>query len=419
MRRAILLSLVVLALVPSVARAELPPPPWGDGRSDPEALRVYLVTFGPGDDVASLFGHSSLVVEDVQRRQSYLYNYGMFSFGASMWPRFLMGRLTFWVGDAPTGGSLSFYRSQNRDIRVQTLNLDPAARLLIARHLADNVLPENRDYLYHHYNDNCATRVRDAIDLAVGGQLRRATTRPDELTLREHTRRYTGAMVPLEILLMFWMNSEIDRPITRWDAMFLPDELEKEVGKLTYIDSNGRRVPLVAEQRVIYAAHDRTSTPDVPPERWPVLLLIGALWGLSAIGLEWWRRARNARMPRVLAAINHVLVGLLLGLPGLALFAMAGFTEHTVTYGNQNLLLANPLTAAALVAAWGIGRGRGRTRRWMGALWVVLAITGVMALVLSWLPWFDQDTSYALALILPVNLGFAGAAVWPEPSRHD
>ena len=39
----------------------------------------------------------------------------------------------------------------------------------MAKLLADNVLPENRDYLYHHYNDNCVTRLRDMIDTALGG----------------------------------------------------------------------------------------------------------------------------------------------------------------------------------------------------------------------------------------------------------
>ena len=73
-----------------------------------------------------------------------------------------MGRLEFWVADS--AGRLDLRAStgrEDRDVRFQELNLTTAQRTEMARLLATNVLPENRDYLYHHYNDNCVTRLRD------------------------------------------------------------------------------------------------------------------------------------------------------------------------------------------------------------------------------------------------------------------
>ena len=37
-----------------------------------------------------------------------------------------------------------------------------------------NALPENAEYRYDYFSDNCSTRVRDAIDRVVGGTLRQS-----------------------------------------------------------------------------------------------------------------------------------------------------------------------------------------------------------------------------------------------------
>ncbi|HZI06142.1 MAG TPA: DUF4105 domain-containing protein, partial [Archangium sp.] len=110
-----LLGLLLLAATPAHSQEM---PPWGTGESQGEDLSIYLVTFGPGDDVASWFGHGSLVVEDQRQKQSRLYNYGMFSFDSSMLARYAMGRLEFWVDDASAGATFRFYRSLNRDVRL-------------------------------------------------------------------------------------------------------------------------------------------------------------------------------------------------------------------------------------------------------------------------------------------------------------
>ncbi|MBM4378884.1 MAG: DUF4105 domain-containing protein, partial [Deltaproteobacteria bacterium] len=101
-------ALCVLCLaLPASARAAVPLAPWADGRSAPEDLQVSLATFGPGDDVPSWFGHTALVVEDRRLKEERLYNYGMFDF--DKFARFALGRLEFWVGEAPVGPTFRMY----------------------------------------------------------------------------------------------------------------------------------------------------------------------------------------------------------------------------------------------------------------------------------------------------------------------
>lgn len=398
LRLAPLLCLLLGLLLAAPAHAT-PLPPWGTGESQGEDLSISLITFGPGDDVPSWFGHAALVVEDRRLRQGRLYNYGMFSFDERMLARYAMGRLEFWVGEASVGRTLDFYRSLNRSVRVQELALTPAQRVELARLLAQNVLPENRGYLYHHYNDNCSTRPRDMVDRVLGGSFRAANQEPARMTLREHTRRYTAVNAGMSLLLDFLMNDEIDRPIARWEEAFLPEELERQVAAHS----------LAAQSWVYSEAQGRPATPEQPPAYGPWLLGLGLLLGGGALGLAAWERRRGSRLARVLLGLECTAVGLGVGLPGTVLLLMWALTDHTVTYRNENLLLANPLTL--LLAPLGVMLvfGSRRGRRWLGRLGLVLAGMAVLGLLLKALPPFNQDNWRLIALLLPVLVGMAGA----------
>jgi hypothetical protein len=401
-----LLGLLLWA-APASAR-EVSVPPWGRGESRGEDLSIWLVTFSPGDDVPSWWGHGSLVVEDKRLQQSRLYNYGMFSFDDAMLARFAMGRLEFWVGHSSVGATFRFYREEDRDVRVQELNLTPEQRVGVAKRLADNVLPENREYLYHHYNDNCVTRLRDMIDGATGGQLREADRAPGRMTLREHTRRYTAVNAPMSVLLDFMMNDEIDHPITRWEEAFLPDELEAQVASLQVKGADGQLQPLVARQWNFYESNTRQRPPAEPPAWGPWVLALGVALGGLAVGLAAWER-RGRRLARVLLGLENLVLGLALGIPGTALFIMWLVTDHTVTYRNENLFLANPLTLLAVPFGVALMFGGRKARARLFKVWAALAVTGVLGLALKVLPPFDQDNWRLIALILPISLGMAGA----------
>jgi Domain of unknown function (DUF4105) len=410
-RIALVIALLCAFVVPSSASALSGRAPWGTGQSRGEDLEVYLVTFGPGDEVISWFGHTALVVEDSRLNQRRLYNYGMFGFGPDMLPKFAMGRLEFWVEDTtmvvPT---YRYYARDNRDVRIQRLNLLPAKKLELALSLDENVQPQNREYLYHHYFDNCSTRPRDMIDRALDGQLKQVASVPSRMTLRDHTRRHSAAMAPLSVLLDFLMNDEIDQPISNWDETFLPQELETLVARTQYVDALGKTVPLVAEEQIWFKS-TRTPVPADPPGYAVWLLLLGLALGGSAMGLATWYRRTRSRLPRVLLGIENALIGLVFGLPGTALLVMGLVTNHTVTFRNENLLLANPVTLVALPMGIALIWGSQRAVRWLRASWTFLSATGAVALLLKAVPLFDQDNWRIIALILPISLGMAAASV--------
>ncbi len=388
------------------------PPPWGEGRSDPENIRVALITFGPGDEIASWFGHSAVLVEDREHGQQRVYNYGMFSFGPDLLPKFLMGRLEFWVGEASLTGTLRQYRAMNRSIRIQELNLPPELRERMARALADNARPENRYYLYHHYDDNCATRIRDLVDEVLDGRLREVAEAPGRMTLRDHTRRHSQHNPFINFVLMLLMNSEIDRPITVWDEMFLPEEMERVIADLTYEGPDGEEMPLVRRSTIYFEARDRQPVPTSPSLVAPYTFAIGLLFGGAGMLLARRHARTGGRKARAGFGLYNSLIGIMVGLPAVLLFLMWTITEHTVTYRNENLLLANPVTFLALPLGIAVAAGSSRAARWLCRCWLLLVAGSFLAVILKILPWFTQDNWMVIAMLLPMNLGMAASWLW-------
>jgi len=387
------------------------PPPWATGASRAEDLVVKLVTIGPADPIYTWWGHSALIVEDIRFNISRFYNYGLFSFDQeNFFLNFAMGRLWFQVGSSDAERELAYYRYLDRTIHIQTLNLLPHKRLEMAQFLENNILPQNRTYLYDHYDDNCATRVRDLIDATVDGQLYNAAAAPGRMTLREHTHRFTAHSLLMDWLLMFLMSDVIDHPVTRWQEMFLPGELEKNVAALRYRDDRGVEKDLVRESDVYYQGREQRIISEDVPGSWPWALFPGLVLAAAAILLGYRARLGGKRAWTLYGIYSSVL-GIALGFPGTALFFMSTFTDHTVTYGNENLFLANPLTLLAvpigLIAAVSTGK---RGRRLLQVLWLALAGLAALYLLLKLLPAFDQRNGSALALVLPLVFGFAAAA---------
>jgi hypothetical protein len=407
-RSILLLIGIQLLLLPGRASAWTP---WGSGQSKGTDLQIKLVTFGPGDDIPSYWGHSALIVEDTLLKQSRIYNYGLFSFGNGMLVHFLMGRLYFSGGDFNVNSYLRFYKKQNRDVRILPLNLSARQKKELAAALAKSVLPKYRTYLYHHYRDNCSTRIRDYLDRALKGQIKQATSAPGSMTLRQHTLRYIERDPLLELGLMFLMNKDIDRPIRQWDEMFLPDELEKYIKKTVITDSLGNRYALAGKEEIYFKA-ERTPTPARPAGHALWFLLSGLAIGGFIVFSGFIMRNNPLGWGGTLFGALQALLGILLGIPGIILFVLATFTEHDVTYYNINLFFAHPLFL--FLIGWGAALAYGKLDRFrkLYLFWLIQLGLTLIGLAVKLLPGTGQDNKIVLSLLLPIIVSAAGISIY-------
>jgi Domain of unknown function (DUF4105) len=385
-------------------------PPWMTHESQAPDLKISVVTFSPGDSLTEWWGHTAVIVEDVRLNQKRLYNFGMFG------PRegdtggfvkdFIKGRLIFWVAEDAVMPTFGFYKQYlNRDVRIQELDLAPEEAQAIATRLGTHVLPENRMYRYHHYNDNCSTRPRDIIDAAIGGQLKAATAGPSRITLRQHTLRYSMVDPPVSLGLDFLQADSLDKPITQQQDAYLPDELEMQLAALEVRRADGSVRPLVKKQWNWFLSN-RVRPPAVAPNWLGFELLFGGVLAALAHVLGHWGR-KGARLPRMLLGAYTAAFGVLFGLLGTALAFLMILTDHDVTFWNENVFQANPLSLALLplgvMLAAGSKRAPARNRR----VWLALAMLSVLGVVIKVLPIADQANWNVLAVTVPVNLGFA------------
>ena len=123
------------------------------------------MTIGPGDIYWTRFGHNAIVINDRATDRARIYNFGIFDFDSEDFLlEFLRGRMMYLAVGEPLR-DFGIYLEQGRSIDVQWLALAPAQRLALREHLEWHVAPENSRYRYDYYEQNCSTKVRDALDL--------------------------------------------------------------------------------------------------------------------------------------------------------------------------------------------------------------------------------------------------------------
>ncbi|GHV64675.1 hypothetical protein AGMMS49587_17520 [Spirochaetia bacterium] len=330
-----------------------------------------------------------------------------------------MGRLLYMCVASPAERAYQEYRRTNRDITLYTLDLSPAKREDIWRFVETNVLPENREYRYHHFKTNCASPIIDIIDRAAGGQFKeKYGEAPGRFTLRQHVRRHTWFAPFSDWLLNFLMGQDIDTPITVWEEMFLPGEVGARIADFKYIDDRGVERKLVSNVESLNRAVNRPVVLDVPRRQWDRELVLGLCIAAFFIGLNILRR-KCRRIGEPLFGIAQAALGLFFGAAGTVLFFMTFFTNHDYTWHNSNVLFINPLLFAALplgilYAAARDPAKRRRRGRFLAYLWTYVFIAGLVTMAIKVLPFFYQQNQVTQALVLPFALVLS---VIPEKAR--
>ncbi|MHB9292332.1 hypothetical protein Holit_01429 [Hollandina sp. SP2] len=383
-----------------------------------EYLTIKIAVMGPGDELYFWWGHIGLIIEDGITGKARFYDYGLFSFeNDHFFVNFAFGRLLYSCGASPAEANMRAYIRTNRDVTVYTLDLPPKKRGEIQDFAETNILPENRDYYYHHFRDNCATRIRDILDLATDGQFKeRFGEAPGRYTLRQHVRRYTWFSPFFDWLLNFLMGQDIDTPLSIWEEMFLPAEIGRRIADFSYHDLEGIQRNLVASVEVRNRAVNRPAILETPPKQWIRAILLGLCIAGVLGGIQGFRNQRPA-LYRLLGGLSQSGLGLFLGIAGSILFFMSFFTNHDYTYHNSNILFINPLLLGAFPLGLILAFGKDPKKRVLAeqalkALWRAVLFGSILSMVIKLFPGFYQQNQVSQALVAPFALIASGVPVW-------
>jgi hypothetical protein len=369
------------------------------------AVEVQLLTIGTSAGLYARFGHAAFVVR-VPGKPGVVYNFGYTNFNDTDLVReFLRGRARFWVARERYTNSLLSYQDDDRPVYRQRLALTPAQHRDLARALARVARPENRKYIYHHFKDNCATRLRDMLDRVTNGAVRRSMKgRPaGEDTLRDLVRRGFSREIGLLVLEDLIIGREVDRRPDTWEGTFLPSILRPAL----------QRVRL-ADGRMLTGAPELISAREGPDplvsfdHRAGVKLMWWVAGGVALLGLA---LALLARARSRLAALPLCLLSLLTGFAGLMVWLIASYSTLAEMRFNELVLVLWPLDLALLWPCVRWARGRlwaGRALRgyaWARLVVMALVVLGQIVGLLYQRPlvWVAIGAAFALGLWLAVR----------------
>jgi len=345
--------------------------------------RIQLLTVGPGEDLYAWFGHTALIVTQSNGRRI-MYDWGIFD-DTEEWfyPNFAFGKMYYRVSVSDALWRIEDSIAEGRDIQIVDLHLDSSAQFALIDFLYNEIGPAGRTYLYHFYDDNCATRVRDILDKATGGQFKAWAQSRKGTSLRNTALPYMSRSPLLGLGLNLLQSWRIDKPTTLWDEMYLPETLHQAVLDFTFSDGRhlGINNTILNEGSLVPPKHDFLTM--------KALFFIGLIASMLLIIL-------GLYLPRFTSLVYGTIFTVLALLGTLLLVMMVG-TNMNVTYWNLNILFVNPLL---FHVAFRRKKQSNVLRFGLGAMIVLLGLELLKA------P-FHQNSTLIIALLLPIYLSRA------------
>jgi hypothetical protein len=350
-------------------------------QSDSSHIRISLLTCGPGDEeVYEVFGHTGIRIIDSINHTDNVYNYGTFSYGPDFEMQFMRGKLLYSLSVEPFYVFMDEYIQAKRSVEEQVLLMDWKKKEQIYYFLDWNAEPENKNYKYDFFFDNCATRIRDIFTRpeVFGKNFRFGRALPNDkpITFRDIINIYFYKDHWTRLGVNILLGSRIDRPMTNADIMFLPDYLRDGLKGATV---NGAKI--AAPANLILPGN----TANTAGINW-AFALTSVIALLTIAGLF---------LPQFKAIGKIMSVSLLFvtGLLGCLILVMWFATDHQGCGNNFNILWCLPTN---IVIAFFNPKGKGR----YAIIAIILIFVTILLHVFKVQGLIPEDIPLLLALLL-------------------
>lgn len=352
-----------------------------------ENAHISVITCAPFQgELYSAFGHSAIRVYDPVNRIDNAYNYGTFDFNQpNFYLNFTRGNLLYKLSVQSYPNFRYYYLYYNRWVHEQIIDLNQAQKQKLFDYLQWNAQPENQEYLYDYFYNNCATKIRDVFAEALGEKIKfddsYITT---DYTIRDLTELYLKEQPWGDLGIDVCLGLPMDKKATPYDYMFLPDYIESSFNHASIDTENGTK-PLV-KKTVISDPPDKPMAFDGAPHPWVVFgVLLLIVIGVSFLDFR-------KKKPSKWLDITLLFVT---GAIGCLLFILWVATDHKAAANNFNLLWALPTN---LVAAFLLFGKQKRLKKYYGFL------TGITLLLLLTWAFLPQQLN---VFLIPVVIALA------------
>jgi hypothetical protein len=360
-------------------------------------LQVSLLTVESRPKaIYTSFGHTAIRLLQPSEKLDVVLNWGLFDFdGPNFILRFIKGETDYKMGDDPT--SFFIYQYSLGDattVHEQVLNIPNSEKAALVKMLATNLLPENVEYRYNYFFDNCTTRPRDIIERFCGGQLIYREQVKD-CTYRDYVHQCTSGFPWMQFGIDLLIGNGADSLISYHSQLFLPEKLMEALNHAVVKDADGNEHPIVLSSEVMIQTKDSQESKPI----FAYFPLITA-WAIFFISLAWaisgysGKHAKSVRM-------YFTFLFFFAGLGGCIVTMTSFFSVHPCTWPNLNIIWIHPLQ---WIGCFGYAIKKSYAPiRWYHAINFVL----LSALLLGW-HWIPQQLNLiCVPFILSLWLGSA------------
>ena len=292
---------------------------------------ISIITVGPGEVLYEAFGHSAIRVKDSVLGMDNIFNYGLFDFNQPNFKlNFTKGKLLYKLGKRPFKNFVVNNYYQERWMKAQVLNLSQLEKQNMYALLEENALPQNAEYLYDPYFNNCATKLRDITKEILGNKVHFPSSFSDEnYTLRQLMDKELSWNTWGNFGINLALGNTLDKAITAEAYMYLPDYVY-EAFKNAKKTKNNTDIPLVLKEQVILNFKENTIQ-----TKWFNPFFVFSILLLLSIVITYRDQKRNKRT-KFLDFSLFFMTGFL----GFIICFLWFFTNHSTTPNNFNFLWA-------------------------------------------------------------------------------
>ncbi len=363
-----------------------------------DSARVSLLTVSPGEELYSAFGHTGIRVTDYKNQFDVVFNYGTFDFDQpGFYTNFLKGKMRYMISTDRFEDFMNEYEHEKRSVAEQELNLSTTDKQKVFSFLYTNALPENREYYYDFFWDNCATRPRDVFEKTLGSQLKyppenagfeKNKTMHDMLRVYVHDRPWVDYGFDLILGL------PCEKIATPRDQTFLPDYLAKYIGCATV---NGQPFVTKREFLLLYPLK------SISPPFLPIYLSMAFVFIFLAV---WYVERKTGKH---YYGADFVLF-LIAGIFGTLFLCMWLFTVHFSVPKNLNMLWLIP--SHIVIAFLLLKKSKpGWLKYYFAATYVIMIL-----IFMAW-KWLPQPLNPAVAPLIFL-LAFRSATIVIDLHKH-
>ena len=294
--------------------------------------KISVLTCDPGNEIYSLFGHSALRLQNPVQGYDLVVNWGLFEFSENQFDfgyDFAKGRLKYFMGLQSATNFMEEYKGSRRGIREQILNLNKEEKFKLITLIENNYKPENRNYKYEFFYDNCSSRIRDLLKTVFNEEIKfHSSSKSNKFTFREIIHEYLKYNPWLELGIDLVLGKKIDVLVNNENLMFLPENVEQILDS-TYVKNNKVQKKIVLSKNILIKSNiKKDDLKSIKIYSWIILSITMLLLII-----------KKERLFNYWSVINLFVVGTL----GLVLLFMWFGTDHSGTKMNLNLLWASPL----------------------------------------------------------------------------